>query len=121
MRERPATEVDEWMIGLHPQLFYDSSIGEAELRFGVAILPAGKRRDSLLFQIDQTLHEAFEDRILPFDTLAAKSYAPIAPIRRCAGRSISHSDCQIAAVAESRKLTLVTQNTRDFTDVDIPL
>ena len=98
--------------------FLNSAIGEAEFRYGAEILPSGKRRDSLMTQIDRTLHAAFEDRILPFDTIAAKSYASIAGRRRCAGRPISLLDCQIAAIAESRNLALVTRN---FTQVGISL
>ena len=121
MREQPAIEISEWVIGIPANLFYYSAISEAELRYGAEILPSGKRRESLMTRIDRILQEAFEDRILPFDTLAAKSYASIAGICRSAGRPISLFDCQIAAIAESRDLTLVTRNTRDFTHVGISL
>ncbi len=121
MQEQPATVVNEWVFGIPTNLIYYSAISEAELRYGAEILPSGKRRDSLITRIDRMLQEAFENRILPFDTLAAKSYASIADMRRSAGRPISLFDCQIAAIAESRDLTLVTRNTRDFTDVGISL
>ncbi|MCY3857770.1 MAG: type II toxin-antitoxin system VapC family toxin [Gammaproteobacteria bacterium] len=121
MQEQPSTVVSEWVFGIPTNLIYYSAISEAELRYGAEILPSGKRRDSLITRIDRMLQEAFENRILPFDTLAAKSYASIAGMRRSAGRPISLLDCQIAAIAESRDLTLVTRNTRDFTDVGISL
>ena len=121
MRNRPTPEIVDWLTGTQVRLFYFSAIGEAELRCGAEILPAGKRRASLISRIDRILEEAFEDRILPFDTLAAKSFGYISAMRRSAGRPVSQSDCQIAAIAKSRELMLVTRNTRDFTDVGINL
>lgn len=121
MQEQPTIEISEWVIGIPVNLIYYSAISEAELRYGAEIRPSGKRRDSLISQINRMLQEAFEDRILPFDTLAAKSYASIASKLRSVGRPISLHDCQIAAIAESRDLTLVTRNTRDFTQIGISL
>ena len=121
MREKPATAAEAWLAATDIHLFYFSSISEAELRYGVEILPDGRRRDSLLFQIERTLQEAFNERILPFDSIAAKYYGVIAARRRSAGRPTSILDCQIAAIAKSRDLTLVTRNTRDFTDIGIEL
>ena len=121
MREAPSSELVAWLSGAQVGLFYFSAISEAELLYGAQILPAGRRRDSLFTQIERTLREAFDNRILPFDTLAAKSFSTIAAMRRSAGRPTSQSDCQIAAIARSRDLALVTRNIRDFTDIGISL
>ena len=91
-----------------------SAVTEAELRTGVAILPAGQRREGIKAALDATIAEDFEGRILPFDTDAAKTYAEIAAGRRSAGRPIADADCQIAAIARATGLPLVTRNTRDF-------
>ena len=58
----------------------------AELRYGVAILPAGQRRDALSLAIEAILQEDFEGRILPFDSDAAREYAAIASARRVEDR-----------------------------------
>ena len=121
MREKPSAAAETWLAATDVHLFYFSSISEAELRYGVEILPEGRRRDSLLLQIERTFQEAFDERILPFDSIAAKYYGVIAAKRRSAGRPTSKSCCQIAAIAKSRDLTLVTRNTRDFTDIGIQL
>ena len=76
-------------------------MGEAELRHGVAILPAGRRRAALTKAIEAMLEEDFRDRILAFDRAAAQAYAAIAAERRAAGRPISQFDCQIAAIARA--------------------
>ncbi|MCY4230114.1 MAG: hypothetical protein OXF26_04370 [Alphaproteobacteria bacterium] len=65
------------------------------------------------------LRDAFDDRVLPFDSRAA--YADIAAMRRSAGRPAAPADCQIAAIAQSRGMTMATRNIRDFEDIDIEI
>ena len=99
----------------HPldNLFY-SAVSEAELRYGAAILPAGRRRDKLFFEIEAMLRDAFEDRVLPFDSDAARAYGSIAAVRR----SAAPADCQIAA---SRRMAVATRNVRDFEGMEIAI
>lgn len=67
------------------------------------------------------LEEAFPGRILPFDRNAVVSYAFIASIRRNADRAFSTADCQIAAIARARNLTVATRNVRDYEGMEIEL
>ena len=99
-------------------LFF-SAVGEAELRYGAAILPASRRRDTLVADIERMLRDAFENRVLPFDSDAARAYADIAAMRRSAGRPVPPAECQIAAIARSRDMAVATRNVRDFEDIDI--
>ena len=71
--------------------------------------------------VEAILREDFEDRVLPFDSQAACEYASIAASRRTAGRPVAPADCQIAAIARSRNLTIATRNVRDFADMAIEL
>ena len=76
-------------------LFF-SAVGEAELRFSLATMPAGRRRDALASEIEAMLCEDFADRILPFDSEAARAYAVIAAQSPCcwlANRGGRLSDC----------------------------
>lgn len=114
MRATPAPSVLNWFSTQDPSTLYLSVVTEAELRTGIAILPAGQRRDGLRAAFDATIAQDFEGRILPFDTDAAKTYAEIAAGRRSAGRPIADADCQIAAIARVTGMPVVTRNTRDF-------
>ncbi|MCY4485890.1 MAG: type II toxin-antitoxin system VapC family toxin [Deltaproteobacteria bacterium] len=119
MRRSPDPAVEAWVVGHAVETLYFSAVGEAELRYGAAILPAGRRRDTLTSNIEAMLQDAFENRILPFDSDAAPVYATIAAARRRAGRPLSQPDGQIAAIALSRAMTVATRNVRDFEDVGV--
>jgi predicted nucleic acid-binding protein len=58
--------------------------------------------------------EDFANRVLPFGSDAAPSYARIAAQRRRAGRPISHFDAQVAAIAQSAGASIATRNAADF-------
>ena len=121
MRPAPDPSVEAW-VAKHPAAhLYLSSIGEAELRYGVAIMPAGRRREALAAAVDGLVREDFAGRVLPFDSAAAHAYAEIAAARRRAGRPVSQADCQIAAIAHARGLALATRNVRDFAGMGIEI
>ena len=121
IRKAPDPAVTRW-VSDHPlyDLFF-SAVSEAELRYGAAILPPGRRRDTLFLEIDAMLRDAFEDRVLPFDSDAARAYGNIAAVRRSARRSVAPADCQIAAIAASRDMAVATRNVRDFEDMGIEI
>jgi predicted nucleic acid-binding protein len=114
MRPLPATAVEEWLGEQPSASLFISAVTEAELRFGLALLPDGKRRSRLVAEVDDMLAGDFADRILPFDSPAAIAYARIASGRRKAGRPIAQADAQIAAIAQSRGAALATRNVTDF-------
>lgn len=121
LRPAPAGQVERWLAAQDGAKVYFTTVGEAELRLGVAILPAGKRRATLTTAIEGLLDEDFRDRILPFDRPAARAYATIAAERRAAGRPISQFDCQIAAIARAREATVATRNISDYEGCGIEL
>lgn len=114
LRPTPEPKVEAWLAAQDGGQVYLTALSEAELRYGVAILADGKRRDALAGAIDAMLREDFRDRILPFDSAAAEAYAAIAADRRGAGRPISQFDCQIAAIGRAQGATVATRNARDF-------
>ena len=119
LRPAPDPVVETWVGDHRASDMYFSAISEAELRYGVAILPAGRRQTALASAIEAILREDFLDRILPFDSDAAREYADIAAARRFAGRVVPPADCQIAAIARSRGMAVATRNVRDFEDVGV--
>lgn len=114
MRPAPDPGVERWLAGQPDASVFISAITEAELRYGAALLPGGKRRSALVAEIEGMLEEDFNGRILPFDSLAARAFAAIASDRRHAGKPISQADARIAAIARSRGASLATRNVPDF-------
>ena len=119
MRPTPAAAVAKWSAERDGEELFLTAISEAELRYGIALLPPGQRKDRLKVAMNRWLDVGFDRRILPFDSAAANHYSEIASSRRRAGRQISGSDCQIAAIVRSRNAVLVTGNVRDFDEIDI--
>lgn len=113
-RPAPNPSVISWLDAQITEDVYLSAVTEAELRFGVAILPAGRRRERLATEVENMLREDFERRILPFDSAAARMHAVIAASRRAIGNPISSADCQLAAIARCHGAAVATRNFEDF-------
>lgn len=114
MKAEPNPKVEAW-LGSKPAVdIFTTAITEAELRYGVQILPRGRRRNEIAAATDLLLIEDFSERILPFDGPAAIAYAMVATERREAGKPISQFDAQIAAIARSRGAAVATRNITDF-------
>ena len=114
MRPEPTPAVAAWIAERDTQEMYLTAVSEAELRYGVAIMPVGRRRNALEAAMARWLDQGFRGRILPFDSAAARAYAVIAAGRRDMGQPIGVADCQIAAICRARSAALVTRNVRDF-------
>ena len=95
-----------------------SSISQAEILTGIALLPQGKRRNALADAAQMLLETDMADRCFVFGAAAAKHYAIIYANRRQMGRPISTQDAQIAAIALAEDLTLLTRNTQDFEGIE---
>ena len=114
MLPEPGSIVLDWAARQPVHRLFLSSVSEAELRYGIEILPVGQRRERLLAALERILRDGFAGRVLPFDRAAAHAYAMIAAARRAAGRPINHADCQIAAIAHSRGASVATRDVNDF-------
>ena len=114
LRPTPAPQVEIWLAAQEGAAIYFTAVGEAELRLGLAVLPQGRRRSALAQAIQGMLEEDFRNRILPFDSAAARAYAAIAADRHALDRPISQFDCQIAAIARAHEAAVATRNTGDF-------
>jgi toxin FitB len=114
MRPRPEASVLSWFDSVEGQALFTSAIAEAELWAGIELLPAGQRREAWQVAVADMLAEDFADRILAFDSVAARAFGIINGTRAGLGRPISTADCQIAAIARVHGFRLATRNVRDF-------
>jgi predicted nucleic acid-binding protein len=114
MKPFPHAKVEIWLDRQLPSDCFVSAVTEAELRYGIEILPLGQRRQQFGIALNGMLAQDFAGRILAFDSAAALMYATIAADRRTSGRPISQFDAQIAAIARSVGATLATRNVADF-------
>jgi predicted nucleic acid-binding protein len=120
MRPEPAAQVASWVRSRDRRELFTSSITLAEIRYGLARLPDGRRKQVLLDAADDAFR-AFADQVLPVDVPAAEHYAIIASAREQSGRPISGFDALIAGICRSRGAVLATRNLPDFagTGIDV--
>ena len=103
-----------WIDAQIIETLYLSAISLAELRFGIAALPLGKRKDTLHTSLEQRILPLFAGRILPFDASASEAYAALRASARAQGRAIAAADGYIAATAASHGLIVATRDTGPF-------
>jgi toxin FitB len=118
-RPKPDDRVTHWMRAQPAITLFTTSICEAEIFYGIAVLPASKRRTSLQAMAHGLFGEDLAGRVLPFDGAAARAFAEIAAARRQTGRPIGEFDAQIAAIGRAHGATLATRNLNDFGDCGI--
>src|SRR5262249_6580338 len=119
LRREPADAVRRWLEKQSSASLFTTTICEAEILYGVALLPTGKRRVALENAVAEMIRVAVSDRILPFDSEAAAAFAKIAARRRATGRPMGEFDAQIAAIAASRDAAVATRNVSDFVDCGV--
>lgn len=120
MRATPDPLVETWVRSVDPATIYTTAVTLAEVGFGIARLPIGRRRAQLASAAEEVF-ETFADHVLPFDSTAAAHYANIVVERDRAGAPIAGFDAQIAAICRSRSSTLATRNTADFASLGLHL
>ena len=121
MRTIPDAAVLEWLDRQPADSVWITSITLFETRFGLALLPAGRRRQVLEAAFDDLLREDLENRVLDFDSAAATAAASLAAARQKSGRPVDMRDTQIAGIVLTRRATLATRNIRHFVDLKISI
>lgn len=118
MRDTPDPSVLTWFSEQTANFLHTSAVTQAEILAGIALLPAGKRRDAMARAASQMFEKDFSGRCHDFGKLAVPHYALVRAQRQRMGRPIDTADAQIAAIALATGFTLVTRNTKDFEDID---
>lgn len=106
--------VVEWIDAQVVETLYLSTISVTELRYRIAVLPDGKRKEGLRASLDERILPLFESRILPFDMEAAEICAELRARARAAGQGIGTADSYIAGIAAAKGLTVATRDTQPF-------
>ena len=115
IKPEPDKAVLAWVARQRRIEFSTTTISEAEIAYGLALLPKGRRRDSLTQAVARLLGEGLGGRVFPFDRAAATAFGDLAAKRRAIGKPVSIGDGQIAAIVRARSATLVaTRDARGF-------
>jgi len=114
MRTRSDRRVVAWLDRQRTETLFISTITVSEILFGIAALPAGRRRSRLGEAFEREIERLFEGRILSFDLAAARAYASLMSGARARGLSLSMADGQIAAVAAASGLSVATRDEAPF-------
>ncbi|MDR2876077.1 MAG: type II toxin-antitoxin system VapC family toxin [Methylobacillus sp.] len=113
MKPKPDRNVQMWLDKQPAETLYLSSVTLAELLFGISILPPGQRKNTLTQALDGLL-ELFENRILAFDTDAARCYAKLSATVRSVGKGFPVPDSYIAAIAAAHNFIIATRDVAPF-------
>lgn len=114
LRSAPDARVIEWIDAQPLETLFLSAITVAELRAGVALLPAGKRRSGLADNLEARVLPLFAGRVLAFDMACTQAYAALMATARAAGLAIASADGYIAAIAAANGLAVATRDTGPF-------
>jgi hypothetical protein len=122
IRPEPDPRVAAWVARRRRAELCTTAVSEAELAYGLALLPKGRRREALAQAVARLLGEGLGGRVLPFDRAAAAAYGAFAAGRRAAGRPVATADAQIAAIARARGAGLLaTRDTGGLEGCGVPL
>jgi toxin FitB len=121
LKPSPEESVLRWLAQQNRNVIFTTAINQAEIVYGIELLPSGKRRTRLHGAIERLFRDEFPGRVLPFDSDSALVYPKIVARRAHMGRPISQFDALIAAVCQSRNATIATRNTNDFEDCGLTI
>ena len=121
MRQSPDKQVVDWLDKQPRSSIWTTSVTILEIRFGLQILPVGRRRSALIQTFDNALLDKIERRVAPFDTIAAQQAGDLLALRHKNGRAGELRDTMIAGIVLACHATLATRNTSHFEDLSVPV
>jgi predicted nucleic acid-binding protein len=121
MRPQPEPRVMAWADGLDPEAVVITAMNEAEILYGLARLPDGRRKHDLQQSWEALMGEVFTGRVLPFTSEAAHWYAELLCCRERLGRAMATADAVIAATALAHGMSLATRDVADFAGIGLEL
>lgn len=121
LKREPEAKVLEWLNAQELETLFLTAITVAELLSGIETLPTGKRKAELSQAVIDQILPLFDGRVLPFDGIAAKTFAKVNANSISAGNQISFADGAIAAIAVAHGFQVATRNVKDFKGTSVQL
>ena len=121
MKPQGSRAVKNWVAAQPRENLFITSITQAEILYGIAIMAESKRSFALKEAARAMFDEDFAGHILSFESKAAVYFAKIVANRKKSGRPISQFDAQIAAICLANEAAIATRNIDDFADCQIAI
>ena len=121
MHQQPNPQVVAWLDDQSAESIWLSSIALFEVRYGLALLPAGRRKDLLEQRFEELVQDDLQNRMLFFDTDAAARAANLTADGKPRGSPVDMRDTLIAGIALACRATLAKRNMRIFDDLSVPV
>lgn len=118
---QPDAAVVAWLNGQRLSTLYLSTITLAEMRFGIAQLPEGRKKNGFLYDLETQILPLFSGRVLNFDQAASESYGVLRAQARTRGRAVAPADGYIAAIAHAHNMTVATRDIAPFLAMGVPV
>ena len=120
MRQTPDEKVVAWLDKQPRTSIWTTSVTVLEVRFGLQVMPAGKRRSALMQAFEGVL-EKIGNRVAAFDVAAAQQAGDLMASRHKKGRPGELRDTMIAGIVLAQHAALATRNTAHFGDIPVTL
>jgi toxin FitB len=118
-KPEPNTGLMRWLDGVDEDRVFLSVVTLAELRYGVEVMPKGRKRSALELWLGTELPQRFDGRIVGVDDAVALLWGALLGHAQRIGRGVGAMDACVAAIAKHHAFTVVTRNDADFAPLGI--
>jgi predicted nucleic acid-binding protein len=115
------TNIIAWLDRQSRASVWTTAVTLLEIRFGLEIMPTGRRKAEREAAFARVLADKLEGRVLPLDEHAVLQTALIMAARHRAGKPRELRDSMIAGIAMAQRAALATRNVRHFDDLEVPV
>jgi hypothetical protein len=117
MRDTSDPVVIRWLDRQPSTSIWTTSINVFETRYGLQIMPVGKRQSTMMALFERVLTDTIQGRIALFDSAAAEHAADLAADCKRRGRPRDSRDTMIAGIVLASHAKLATRNVQHFEEI----